>query len=404
MKDQSFAAWPRLPISEFAKTSAGGTPAKSNKSFYDGGDIPWLMSGEVSNRDIFAASKFITSEGLAASSAKMFPRDSVLVAMYGATAGEVGILRFEAATNQAVCAIFPGEKHVPEYLYYYLLSANAELVSQAIGNAQPNISQAKVKAVEVPLPPLKEQKRVVAVLDHAFAALDRASANAEANLADSSHLEEVFLNAQIASLFARFGSIRIDQLAAVKGGKRLPKGEKTSIEKTSFPYISVRDMTDSGTINEEKVNFISETVQKTIKRYTISSADIYVSIAGTIAKTGVIPDSLDGANLTENAAKLVLSKGWDRDFVYWTTRSSDFREQAIAQTRTAAQPKLALERLGSITIPKAQLEEQVELRDGMGRFHAEMARAKTIYDIKLRDIADLRQSLLQKAFSGQLTE
>lgn len=112
-------------------------------------------------------------------------------------------------------------------------------------------------------------------------------------------------------------------------------------------------MNEVGTVNCETIGFISESVQGTIKRYTISCRDIYVSIARTIGKTGVAPASLDRANLTENAAKLVLSQGWDRDFVYWATRSSDFRGQVVEQTRIAAQPKLALQRLGAITISEA---------------------------------------------------
>jgi len=295
---------------------------------------------------------------------------------------------------------------LPEFLHVYLGHLHSQgfwrsRCKQSVNQA--SVNQQDVKKVLMPLPPLEEQKRIVAVLDQAFAALDRARAHAEANLADAHQLGEIFLDEQITLLFEKFGCVRIDRLASVKGGKRLPKGEKASPNTTPFPYISVRDMTEAGTICVDTVQYISEAAQKSIKRYTISSADIYVSIAGTIAKTGTVPESLDGANLTENAAKLVLSEEWDRDFVYWATRSSNFREQAIAQTRTAAQPKLALERLGSITIPNADPEDQIKLRDNMVRFRTEISQIKGAYDVKLADIASLRQSLLQKAFSGQLT-
>jgi type I restriction enzyme S subunit len=197
------AGWEFKPIESFAKTGAGGTPAKSSKSFYEGGKIPWLLSGEVANQNITESRNFITEEGLKGSSAKLFPANSVLVAMYGATAGEVGILRFEAATNQAVCAVLPSNQYVPEYLYFYLLLAKASLVAQAVGNAQPNISQAKIKSLPIPLPPLEEQQRIVAVLDEAFEGLARARAHAEANLQNA---RELFAGA-IHSEFAKVDSV-----------------------------------------------------------------------------------------------------------------------------------------------------------------------------------------------------
>ena len=158
-------SWTYKALGDVCVTSSGGTPLKLDSANYEGGTIPWLMSGEVGKRDVVAATKFITNKGLANSSAKLFPPSSVLVAMYGATAGEVGILRFQAATNQAVCGILPDEKFTPEFLYYFLLAHQQELVSTATGNAQPNISQAKIRALQIPTIPTKEQERLVSILD-----------------------------------------------------------------------------------------------------------------------------------------------------------------------------------------------------------------------------------------------
>jgi len=184
-------------LGEVSKTGSGGTPLSSRKEYYDGGNIPWLVSGEVAQENVREAKNFITKAGLENSAAKLFPKDTVLVAMYGATAGQVGILRFEAATNQAVCGILPNEKFVPEFLFYFLLAKKDELVAQATGNAQPNISQIKIKNTEVPLPPLSEQQRIVGLLDEAFEGPATAKANAEKNLQNArtlfeSHLQSVF--------------------------------------------------------------------------------------------------------------------------------------------------------------------------------------------------------------------
>jgi restriction endonuclease S subunit len=157
--------WVNRRLGDVLRTGAGGTPLKSKKEYYESGTIPWLMSGEVSQGEITSATKFITAKGLENSSARMFPPETVLVAMYGATAGAVGILRFESSTNQAVCGILPCDMFVPEFLFYVLLAKRRELVDQATGNAQPNISQVKIKNTAIPVIPLAEQKQIVTTLN-----------------------------------------------------------------------------------------------------------------------------------------------------------------------------------------------------------------------------------------------
>ena len=154
--------WEEKKLGEVAKTTAGGTPLKSHKEYYENGLIPWLRSGEVGVREITENKIFITELGLENSSAKLVPENSVMIAMYGATAGEVGILKFESSTNQAVCAILPNDNLKPEFLYYFFLNEKENLVSQAVGNAQPNISQQKIKNTLIPFLPFDEQNRIVA--------------------------------------------------------------------------------------------------------------------------------------------------------------------------------------------------------------------------------------------------
>jgi type I restriction enzyme, S subunit len=340
----------------------------------------------------------------AQSQAKKFARKGdILVTVKGSGVGSINVVDIQEVARSRQLVAVRAKAAEPRYVELCLSIQGDHFQKRASGAAIPGLSRHDILDLEIPLPPLEEQKRIVAVLDQAFAALDRARAHAEANLADAVRLAALFLDDQISTLFAEFGRIRIDDLADVKGGKRLPKGETTQAERTPYPYISVRDMNDAGTANVATVGFISPSVQRAIKRYTISTRDVYVSIAGTIGKTGVIPESLDGANLTENAAKLVLSKGWDRDFVYWATRSTHFRDQVVEQTRIAAQPKLALQRLGSITIPKADERSQRKLVGNMVRFREAMIRLKSAYEGKLSETASLRQSLLHSAFAGRLT-
>ncbi|MFH1175581.1 MAG: restriction endonuclease subunit S [bacterium] len=151
-----------VELGEVCETSSGGTPLKSKNEFYEKGTIPWLRSGEVAQGEISKSELFITEEGLKKSSAKIFPKETVLIAMYGATAGQVGLLKFEATTNQAICGILPDEKFVPEFLYFYLRTLTQEMVKLSGGGAQPNISQTIIKTLKIPLPSLEIQKKLVA--------------------------------------------------------------------------------------------------------------------------------------------------------------------------------------------------------------------------------------------------
>jgi len=156
--------WEVKRLGDVLETSSGGTPLKSKSQYYSEGTIPWLTSGEVRQGRLHEASRFITELGLKESSAKLFPRNTVLVAMYGATAGQVGFLNFESATNQAVCGILPNERFVPDFVYYYLSSKTQEMISLARGAAQPNISQTVIRGIHIPVPSLGEQREISEII------------------------------------------------------------------------------------------------------------------------------------------------------------------------------------------------------------------------------------------------
>ena len=157
--------WIVKKLGEVCNTSSGGTPSKSHSEYYDGGTIPWLRSGEISKGNIYETELFITEEGLKKSSAKIFPINTVVIAMYGATVGQVGILKKEMSTNQAVCGIYPNDVFSPDFLAYVLKNKKEKFILLASGGAQPNISQTIINQTYIPVPPLSEQSRIVEELD-----------------------------------------------------------------------------------------------------------------------------------------------------------------------------------------------------------------------------------------------
>ena len=140
---------------------AGSTPKRGESKYYNNGTIPWLKTGDLNNGYINEVPEFITELALKETSVRLNPIGSVLIAMYGATIGKVGILNIEATTNQACCACLPFNGIYNKFLFYYLMSQNKNFNKMGEGGAQPNISRTKIINYLFPIPPLKEQKRIV---------------------------------------------------------------------------------------------------------------------------------------------------------------------------------------------------------------------------------------------------
>ena len=144
--------WGVAKVEDIAQTGSGGTPKSTNVSYYSNGEIPWINSGELEQTVITSTSNFITEEGLNNSSAKLFPSGTILVAMYGATAGKVSFLTFEASTNQAICAIMLTDIRMRYYLKNVIEDLYQYLVKLSTGSARDNLSQDMIKNIKVVIP------------------------------------------------------------------------------------------------------------------------------------------------------------------------------------------------------------------------------------------------------------
>lgn len=166
---EMFGEEEKIKIGDAFTTTSGGTPNSKITHYYSGGTIPWLTSGEVRQGYIHSTESYITEEGLANSSAKWIPESSVVIAMYGATIGNVGITNIPLTTNQAICSILPSNKYDQVFVYYAVKNKTDWMKSQSRGAAQPNISQAIIKQMEIPLPPLPLQQQFVEIATQAEA-------------------------------------------------------------------------------------------------------------------------------------------------------------------------------------------------------------------------------------------
>ena len=162
--------WVWTTLGEIGSWQSGATPSRMNKAYY-GGNIPWLKTGDLNDGTITYIPEYITQRALEETSVRLNPKGSVLIAMYGATIGKIGILSFPATTNQACCACY--EYSINQmFLFYFLLANRENFIAMGGGGAQPNISKEKIISTSMPLPPLKEQERIVAEIERWLSFVD----------------------------------------------------------------------------------------------------------------------------------------------------------------------------------------------------------------------------------------
>jgi len=294
---------------------------------------------------------------------------------------------------------------VPGFVAYWLISQWQAKTFEKICNrwiGQSAVKTDKLFALEIPLPPLDEQRRIASRLNEQLAAVESARKAAEEQLQAAWQLPSAYLKS-VFDIVSNGNTKNIADVCEIKGGKRLPSGTKFSEIKTSHPYIRVLDF-ENGTVNTSNLKYIDEETHKIIWRYIIKREDVYLSIAGTIGVAGIIPDELDGANLTENACRLVIKDKQllDRNYLATILQSSLGQEQIKVKTNQVGQPKLALTRIATISLPVPPLKEQQRISAFLSEKLLYAKQLETKLESQLAEIESLPASLLREAFAGQL--
>ena len=221
-------------------TQSGGTPNTKKLKYYEGGNIPWLSSSEVNQGYIFSTAKLITQEGLDNSSARWIPKDSVLIAMYGATAGRVGLSTIPLTTNQAVCALLPCSSFNPIFLYYAVCQKTPWMISQCRGAAQPNISQGIIRSMELPIPPMAKQMQFVSI----------------AKQADKSKFGD--FKSQFIEMFGKANMRKLDNyIQVIRGVSYKPSDVKTATDTNTVIILRSNNINDAN-LNTDEIVYINK--------------------------------------------------------------------------------------------------------------------------------------------------
>lgn len=360
--------WDLKRIGDLGEIVTGSTP-KTNVDEYWGGDIPFVSPTDMKGtRYIKDTERTVTYKG--AQTGRIIPKNSVMVTCI-ASIGKLAISSQECITNQQINTIIPHKDYNHEFLYYAISNQVPYLQTLAGTTAVPIINKKTFSDVLLPVPPIKEQHKIAAILSSVDEAIEKTEAIIEQTEKVKKGLMQQLLTkgightkfkkTEIGEIPEEWEVKRLDEIAKVSGGKRLPKGKSLTSVKNDHPYIRVADMQEDG-ISLENIQYVPTDVAKSIRRYTVNAGDIYISVAGTLGLVGIVPPELDGANLTENADRISNIK-CNNIFLKYVLQS-DLIQSIIEREKTiSAQPKLALTRIKGFLIPIPSVEEQKKIAD-----------------------------------------
>ncbi len=345
--------------------------------------------------------------------------DIIIVASTGSTKviGRAGVSLVDysnVAFGAFLMVVRPNKKAVPLYMDYYFQS---DLYRNRIRDLASGVNINNIRAEYItespfPLPPLPEQQRIVDRIESLFAKLDEAKEKAQAVVDGFEDRKAAILHkaftgelteewrAEKEVALSSWKMNRIGDFAEVKGGKRLPKGCSLTTEKTDHPYLRIADFGDD-TIDQSDIHYVTDDIYQQISRYIINAEDVYISIVGTIGKCGTVPEELSGANLTENAARIITKTTLPRYLVGFLS-SPKAQENIKGRIRSATLGKLSLANINNIVVPIPTKGEQQEIVAVLDMLLNKENEAKETAEQAVDLITTIKKSILARAFRGEL--
>lgn len=390
--------YPIYKLGEICETTSGGTPNRKNDAYY-GGSIPWVKSGELGKGVIYDTEEKITEQAVKESSAKIFPKGTLLIALYGATIGKLGFLGVPAATNQAVCGIFANEKIDLQFLSYYLFHKRNYLIAQGTGGAQPNISQTILKNLPIPLPPLPTQHLIVSRIESLFAELDKGVEY----LRTAQQQLKIYRQAVLKSAFEECGEMRkVWELSSiVTSGSR--GWAKYYTDKKGARFVRITDLTrDKINLQNNSIQYISLPENVEGKRSLLQPNDVLVSITADLGSIALVPSNIGEAYINQHIAMIRFKNSKQGKFMAYYLRSDYGQRSLLKNKRGGGKLGLGLDDIRNTDVPFVKEEEATEivLKIETRLSQAEVAEARITESLQKTEA--LRQSILKKAFGGEL--
>jgi len=388
--------WVSDELGNIFHTTSGGTPSRRNDDYYKG-SILWVKSGELDKGVIFDTEEKISEDAVKYSSAKLFPKGTLLIALYGATIGKLAFLGVEAATNQAICGIFKNDNIDSKFLYNFLLFRRPKLISQGTGGAQPNISQTILKKLDFPFPSKPEQRAIVLKIENLFASLDKGIAD----LKTAQEQLKVYRQAVLKKAFeGDYPKKKVFEFADVNTGSTPKRGNLKYWENGTIPWVT------SGALNNSFVNksdeYITETALQETNCKIIPKGSLLVAMYGEGKTRGKCSELNLNAATNQAIATITMSNDFvdSKSFVKWFFIKN--YEEIRLLSSGGVQPNLNLSIIKNTVLPFPSPDIQRKIIKEIESRLSVCDKVEQSISEALEKAEALRQSILKKAFEGKL--
>jgi type I restriction enzyme, S subunit len=399
-------SWKLKPLGQIADVRGGGTPSKENPAFW-AGDIPWVSPKDMKTRKIVSSIDCITTEAIKNSATSLIPKGSILIVVRSgilARTVPMGITTRDLTVNQDIKAICPKRELDSQFLLYFMEKSESDLLKFVTRGATVHrIESDRIKNLVVPLPLLPEQRRVVAILDESLAGLETMRSQAEKNLHNAHDLFQSELQSALTPHPRGWREKALDEVAdsnctlsygIVQPGTEVPQG---------LPIVRPTDLV-AKVITLQGLKRIDPKLADGYRRTTLLGGELLLCVRGSTGMVSVAAPELAGANVTRGIVPVRFKPTEiSADFGYYLMRSTQIQNQIREKTYGTALMQINIRDLRNIALSFPPLAEQQEIATKLDTVALDTQSLASVYTRKLACIAELKQSLLQKAFSGQLT-
>jgi len=406
--------WQVKRLGEVASVACGsGFPKK-----YQGkssGKYPFFKVSDMNftGNEIYMthAANYVDVEDLVTLKAKYHSAGTIVFPKVGGAiaTNKKRLLTCDAFFDNNVMGVTPKTGLSSEFIYKFFLSLDLYDLSNKA--ALPSITGATVQELKIPLPPIPEQQRIVAILDQAFADIEKARANAEQNLKNARELFDSYLQ----QVFSQWGDGWTTRMMSDKSLLQMVDGDRghNYPKKSDFKdeghclFLSTKNVRPNGFKFQDTV-FISEERDNLLRKGRLKRNDVLITTRGTIGNLALFDDSVKYKNIRINSGMLILRPNVSQilpSYLFEIMRSNIVKSQVLAKTSGAAQPQLPIQTLNTFSFPVPEsLIEQKEMVLKLQELEKKASMLQAVYLHKLDSLDELKKSLLQKAFSGELTK
>jgi len=405
--------WMWVRLGDVAKWGSGGTPSRKIPNYYRG-NIPWIKTGELEENYIFDTEEKITEDAVKNSNAKLFPKNTIVLAMYGATIGKIAIMGVPSTTNQACACGIAAKKINYKYLFFYLLSQKNIFIMKGKGGAQPNISQEIIKSHIIPLPPLLEQQHIIKRIENLFKKLDRTKELVQYALDSFETRKAAILHKAFSGELTakwrkengiKFESWKMKTLNDVAEYKKGPFD--SSITKAMFVPKSKNTykVYEQGNAIRKTIAYgnyyINESKYNELKGFSINPSDIIISCAGTIGEVYKLPDNCEKGVINQALMRVRIKDNIEEKYFilfFGEILKKDINDKAKG-TAINNIPPFSVMKAMSINLPS--LPEQQEIVRILDCLFEKERRARELCGV-IGKIDLMKKAILARAFRGEL--